>query len=85
MRLVYTYEGERDPSFEDAMQGVVQDYGQARQLSSVATANGVNAVTIEIDLEREQPADGLAESLVRRLRAHERVVDVAPEGAGRLY
>lgn len=79
MKLAYTYEGDRDPAFEDAMLGVLEGYGRARASAAVRTANGANAVTVEID--GEVPGD----DIVRRLRTHERIIDVTEEGLGRRY
>jgi len=77
MRVIYTYEGERDPEFENSMTDQVRDHGDARQVKAEPTGKGYVEVTLETSL------DSTDRDLVDRLRAHERIIDVT-EGDKRM-
>ena len=77
MRVIYTYEGERDPEFENSMTAQVRDRGDTRQIRAAPTGDGYVEVTLETAL------DHFDRDLVDRLRAHERIIDVT-EGDKRM-
>ena len=78
MRVIYTYEGERDPEFESSMTAQVGERGGVRQVKAEPTGKGYVQVTLETTL------DSTDRNLVDRLRAHERIIDVI-EGDKRMY
>ena len=72
MRIVYTYQGDRDPDFEDVITGQICDslQGKARQVAAEPTIEGDVEVTLETELDHLDP------ELVSHLRTFERIIDI---------
>ncbi|MGQ9371643.1 hypothetical protein [Azospirillum sp. A39] len=75
MRVTYTYEGS-DGAFEESMLGVVQAIAPAHPAGRRRDPQGITAVTLEVEL------GGPSDRILGTLRTHERIIDVAQDGAG---